>query len=210
MAAAAAGISAIGHAEQDGIGALGPLFATQRALDLHVGRAESGAQGRAESPVADHGETSAGKRPGRGVCADGCHVRSGSRRRDTVRFWSPAVHSRGSGSGRCTRGYRLGFPPMPLWGPTMGRPAAERRQDLVALFREARGCTLCPLAEGRTQVVFGGGNADADLMFVGEAPGFHEDRSGHVPFVGRAGKLLDEMLVGNGLGPCGGVHYQRP
>ena len=81
----------------------------------------------------------------------------------------------------------------------MGRPAAERRQELVALFREARGCTLCPLAEGRTQVVFGGGNADADLMFVGEAPGFHEDQQG-TPFVGRAGKLLDEMLAGNGLG----------
>ena len=81
----------------------------------------------------------------------------------------------------------------------MGRPAAERRQELVALFREARGCTLCPLAGGRTQVVFGGGNADADLMFVGEAPGFHEDQQG-TPFVGRAGKLLDEMLASNGLG----------
>ena len=81
----------------------------------------------------------------------------------------------------------------------MGRPAAERRQELVALFREARGCTLCPLAEGRTQVVFGAGNADADLMFVGEAPGFHEDQQG-VPFVGRAGKLLDELLGVNGLG----------
>jgi len=81
----------------------------------------------------------------------------------------------------------------------VGRPAAERRRELVALYREARGCTLCPLAEGRTQVVFGAGNADASLMFVGEAPGFHEDQQG-VPFVGRAGKLLDEMLAVNGLG----------
>jgi DNA polymerase len=81
----------------------------------------------------------------------------------------------------------------------MGRPASERRQELIALYREARGCTLCPLAEGRTQVVFGAGNADADLMLVGEAPGFHEDQQG-VPFVGRAGKLLDELLAANGLG----------
>ncbi|MGI9081304.1 MAG: uracil-DNA glycosylase [Thermoleophilaceae bacterium] len=80
----------------------------------------------------------------------------------------------------------------------MSRPAAERREDLVALYREARGCTACPLSEGRTQVVFGNGNADADLAFVGEAPGFHEDQQG-VPFVGRAGKLLDELLAENGL-----------
>jgi len=80
----------------------------------------------------------------------------------------------------------------------MSRPAAERREDLVALYRRARVCTACPLCEGRTQVVFGHGNADADLAFVGEAPGFHEDQQG-VPFVGRAGKLLDELLGENGL-----------
>jgi uracil-DNA glycosylase family 4 len=75
------------------------------------------------------------------------------------------------------------------------RSAPERRADLVALYREASACVLCPLSEGRTQVVFGNGNADADLMFVGEAPGFHEDQQG-LPFVGRAGKLLDELLAG--------------
>jgi uracil-DNA glycosylase len=80
----------------------------------------------------------------------------------------------------------------------MGRPAAERREDLVALLRVARDCTLCPLHEGRTRVVFGNGNADADLMFVGEAPGMNEDQQG-LPFVGRAGKLLDELLAGAGL-----------
>ena len=80
----------------------------------------------------------------------------------------------------------------------MGRPAAERRQDLVSLFREARGCTRCPLHETRTQVVFGAGNADAALMFVGEAPGSNEDAQG-LPFVGRAGKLLEELLLDNGL-----------
>ena len=50
-----------------------------------------------------------------------------------------------------------------------------------------------PAARDRTQVVFGAGNADADLMFVGEAPGFHEDQQG-IPFVGRAGQLLNELL----------------
>jgi uracil-DNA glycosylase len=56
-------------------------------------------------------------------------------------------------------------------------------------------CTRCRLAQGRTQVVFGDGNPHADLMFVGEAPGFHEDKQG-VPFVGQAGKLLDGLLAG--------------
>lgn len=59
-------------------------------------------------------------------------------------------------------------------------------------------CTRCRLAEGRTQVVFGVGDPDADLMFVGEAPGFHEDRQGY-PFVGQAGKLLDQLLEGIAL-----------
>jgi uracil-DNA glycosylase len=56
-------------------------------------------------------------------------------------------------------------------------------------------CTRCRLAQGRTQVVFGSGNPHADLMFVGEAPGFHEDKQG-VPFVGQAGKLLERLLAG--------------
>jgi uracil-DNA glycosylase len=60
------------------------------------------------------------------------------------------------------------------------------------------GCTRCALAQGRTQVVFGSGDPNADLMFVGEAPGFHEDKQG-VPFVGAAGKLLDQLLAGIGL-----------
>ena len=71
--------------------------------------------------------------------------------------------------------------------------AAERRERLVEVYREASGCTLCPLAATRTKVVFGNGNADADLMFVGEAPGAEEDRQG-VPFVGRAGALLTQLL----------------
>ena len=75
----------------------------------------------------------------------------------------------------------------------------ERRAELTAVYREARACTRCPeLASTRTQVVFGAGNADADLMFVGEAPGAKEDEQG-IPFVGAAGKLLDELLAEVGL-----------
>ena len=59
-------------------------------------------------------------------------------------------------------------------------------------------CTRCALSAGRTQVVFGSGSPDADLMFVGEAPGFHEDKQG-VPFVGAAGQLLGKLLNGIGM-----------
>ena len=78
------------------------------------------------------------------------------------------------------------------------RSAAERREDLVALYKGVAACERCPLSATRTRVVFGAGNADADLMFVGEAPGQQEDLQG-LPFVGRAGKLLDELLAGVGL-----------
>jgi uracil-DNA glycosylase family 4 len=71
-----------------------------------------------------------------------------------------------------------------------------RPLDVVA--KEAAGCTRCRLAETRTQVVFGVGNPDADLLFIGEAPGFHEDKQGE-PFVGAAGQLLTRMLEGIGL-----------
>jgi DNA polymerase len=74
----------------------------------------------------------------------------------------------------------------------------ERASALRAYAEQTASCTKCTLAAGRTQVVFGSGNPDADLMFVGEAPGFHEDQQG-VPFVGQAGKLLDRLLEGIGL-----------
>jgi uracil-DNA glycosylase family 4 len=70
--------------------------------------------------------------------------------------------------------------------------------ELDAYAAQTAGCTRCRLAETRTQVVFGVGNPAADLMFVGEAPGFHEDKQGF-PFVGQAGKLLDRLLAGIGL-----------
>lgn len=82
----------------------------------------------------------------------------------------------------------------------MGAPAGtgSRRDRLVELYKEASDCTRCPLSETRTKVVFGSGDADADLMFVGEAPGAEEDRQG-LPFVGRAGALLTELLDEIGL-----------
>ena len=65
--------------------------------------------------------------------------------------------------------------------------------DLPALTADAESCTKCPLHETRTHVVFGVGNPDADLMFIGEAPGADEDRQGE-PFVGRAGQLLTQII----------------
>jgi len=70
--------------------------------------------------------------------------------------------------------------------------------ELEAVAAEAAGCTRCRLHQSRTQVVFGQGDPHADLMFVGEAPGFHEDRQG-VPFVGPSGQLLNRLLEGIGL-----------
>ena len=78
------------------------------------------------------------------------------------------------------------------------RPRLGRVDTLHALGEQVSACTRCRLAETRTQVVFGVGNPHADLMFVGEAPGFHEDKQG-LPFVGQAGKLLDKLLGGIGL-----------
>ncbi|MDH4360131.1 MAG: uracil-DNA glycosylase [Nitrospirota bacterium] len=70
--------------------------------------------------------------------------------------------------------------------------------DLIELKTSLHNCQRCRLSSGRTQVVFGSGNHQADIMFVGEAPGFYEDREG-VPFVGAAGKLLTELLQSVGL-----------
>jgi uracil-DNA glycosylase family 4 len=70
---------------------------------------------------------------------------------------------------------------------------AERRQLLTHVYEQARGCTACPLHQTRTNVVFGAGDANAELMFIGEGPGANEDAQG-LPFVGRAGQLLDTLL----------------
>ena len=71
-------------------------------------------------------------------------------------------------------------------------------RSLAEAAAEAAGCTRCRLAQGRTQVVYGVGDPHADLMFIGEGPGFHEDKQGE-PFVGAAGQLLTRMLGEIGL-----------
>jgi DNA polymerase len=77
--------------------------------------------------------------------------------------------------------------------------AAHRRDELKAVWEQAAACQKCPqLATTRQTVVFGAGNADADLMFVGEAPGAREDERG-LPFVGQAGRLLEQLLGEIGL-----------
>lgn len=70
--------------------------------------------------------------------------------------------------------------------------------ELERLAAEVRKCTKCPLHRGRTHAVPGEGPEDADIMFIGEGPGFHEDQQGR-PFVGAAGQFLEELLNGIGL-----------
>ncbi len=80
----------------------------------------------------------------------------------------------------------------------MSAVPVERFDELESYAEGVASCTRCRLSQGRTQVVFGSGNTHADLMFVGEAPGFHEDKQG-LPFVGQAGKLLGKLLEGVGM-----------
>ena len=86
---------------------------------------------------------------------------------------------------------QLGFTELELNEPERDSPYANF--DLPTLTADAEGCIKCPLHETRTNVVFGVGNASADLMFIGEAPGADEDRQGE-PFVGRAGQLLTQII----------------
>jgi len=100
----------------------------------------------------------------------------------------------------------------PAAGPrATGEPAVVRPLEVAevsgtevgsgsfeALRSEVLSCTLCSLSEGRNKVVFGEGDPEADLLVVGEAPGYEEDRSG-CPFVGPAGQLLDKMLAAVGF-----------
>ena len=72
-------------------------------------------------------------------------------------------------------------------------PAAENVSSLETLCREVAGCTRCALHLSRNNTVFGEGSTNAGLMFIGEGPGFEEDRTGR-PFVGKAGQLLDKMI----------------
>jgi uracil-DNA glycosylase len=93
-------------------------------------------------------------------------------------------------------------------------PADERRRRLAVLAETANTCTRCRLHAGRTQSVFGRGDPGAEIVFVGEGPGYHEDQAG-VPFVGAAGQLLDKMIVAMGLAPdevyiCNAVKCRPP
>lgn len=74
----------------------------------------------------------------------------------------------------------------------------NREQALEAIHAQVRACSRCPLHIGRTHAVPGDGPANATLMFIGEAPGFHEDQQG-IPFVGAAGKFLNELLEKAGI-----------
>ena len=71
-------------------------------------------------------------------------------------------------------------------------------RTLAEAARSASTCTRCRLSSGRTHVVYGVGNPDAELMFIGEGPGYHEDKQGE-PFVGAAGQLLNRMLAEIGI-----------
>ncbi len=86
--------------------------------------------------------------------------------------------------------------------------AVERREQLKEVWQEARTCTKCPLSETRQTVVFGAGNADADLMFVGEAPGANEDRGG-LPFIGQAGRTARPPAGGGRARARRRLHRQR-
>ena len=83
--------------------------------------------------------------------------------------------------------------------PVASIPAEERAAALLAIREDIGDCTRCPLAyAGRHKIVFGDGSASARLMFVGEGPGADEDASG-IPFVGKAGQLLNNMIAAMGL-----------
>ncbi|MBD3393285.1 MAG: uracil-DNA glycosylase [Chitinivibrionales bacterium] len=87
-----------------------------------------------------------------------------------------------------------GTRPASLPGQPAGDSYEAKRRALVELYRATENCHNCPLDDTRTKYVFGAGNAEANLMIIGEAPGEDEDRQG-VPFVGAAGQLLTKMLA---------------
>jgi len=87
-------------------------------------------------------------------------------------------------------------PPLVSFGPVL--PAAQRPAALAAISDLIGDCQRCRLAQGRNKIVFADGDANAQLMFVGEGPGADEDAQG-LPFVGRAGQLLNNMIAAMGL-----------
>lgn len=92
----------------------------------------------------------------------------------------------------------LDEPAAPSGAPSLEQRRARNEAGLHALADRMAGCTLCPLSQGRHNLVFGQGDAAAELVFVGEGPGYHEDMQG-LAFVGRAGELLTKMIEAMGL-----------
>src|ERR1700722_16069987 len=91
---------------------------------------------------------------------------------------------------------RQPMPPQPAIGSFVAPPS--RAEALRAIQSEIGNCTRCALSAGRNKIVFGDGDPNASLMFVGEGPGADEDAQG-LPFVGRAGQLLNNMIAATGL-----------
>jgi DNA polymerase len=195
------GDGAVGDAEDDRVSG-GDLAAPGGAADLVSGPVQRGGQRPSDPAAADDADA---RRPRAGGLIEGAvgglpfqfpHARYRSV------GWIRVRSLAGSG---LPKGYR---PPgraalrpsarLPKLAIVSDRSAAERREELIDLYRRVSRCHECPLAESRTNAVFGSGNADADLMFVGEAPGFHEDQQAK-PFVGRAGALLEQLLGEIGL-----------
>jgi uracil-DNA glycosylase len=111
---------------------------------------------------------------------------------------SSAAAARGAGQGSRGPAARAAGLPQPEPAAATARDGAGQAGALADIGARAAACTRCRLAETRTQVVFGAGAPDAELLFVGEAPGRNEDLSGQ-PFVGEAGQLLDKIVVAMGL-----------
>jgi DNA polymerase len=80
---------------------------------------------------------------------------------------------------------------------TPGAPGVEAKTQLAEIAREVAACTACALAKTRTKTVPGDGSPQAEILFIGEAPGYHEDQQGR-PFVGAAGQFLSELLASIG------------
>ena len=109
------------------------------------------------------------------------HARAGAWAVSGAKTWRPDT---GTGAGTGT-------------GTGAGAGTGTGRLSVLDVRTQLGECTRCKLSETRTRIVFGAGPATTDLMFIGEAPGADEDRTG-VPFVGRAGELLDKMIVAMG------------
>lgn len=112
--------------------------------------------------------------------------------------WEMALGNRDLPDVRAELDARLDAAEVPEPSGVPGAPSGDRVEALRVLAEEAAACTACRLHAGRTKSVFARGNPGASLMFVGEGPGYHEDQQG-LPFVGKAGQLLDKMIAAMGF-----------